>query len=193
MFLYCDLAMFIFAFAMILPTQVWLWVEQNRSPMVAEPLFKGLYTVAQNLFWIGLLAIVCFDCRKRNFGRSISYASGIVAGHALLILLILFGPMIGDYSQRTPFDSDRWKIAVNEQKPVRLRMVDDLRRRHKLEGMSRQDIEQLLGKPPQTNYFREYEYVYWLGPERGFISIDSEWLCIKFSKDIATEVRICRD
>jgi len=178
---------------MIVPVQIWLWVEKNRSSMVAEPVFKALYHVAQNLFWIGLLVVVSFDCRKRNFGRSISFAPGIFAGHALLILLVLFGPIIGDYSQRTSFDSDRWKAAINEQKPVRLRMVDDLLRRYKLEGMSREDIEQLLGKPPPTGYFREYEYVYWLGPERGFISIDSEWLCLKFSKDIATEVRICRD
>ena len=31
---------------------------------------------------------------------------------------------------------------------------------------------------PQPN-FREYDYVYWLGPERGAISIDSEWSVLK--------------
>ena len=185
--------MLIFAFAMTAPIQIWLWVEQNHSSMVSAPIFKGLYSVAENLFWIGLSVVVCFDIHRRNFGRSISYVCGIAAGYALLISLVLFGPIVGDYSQRTPFDSNKWKTAANEEKPVRLRMVDDLLSRYKLQGMSREDIEQLLGKPPPTNYFREYEYVYWLGPERGFISIDSEWLCLKFSKDIATEVRICRD
>lgn len=72
-------------------------------------------------------------------------------------------------------------------------MVDDLLRRYKLVGMTRTEIEQLLGKPPSTQYFPSYDYVYWLGPERGFISIDSEWLCVKFKNDKVIEARICRD
>jgi hypothetical protein len=35
--------------------------------------------------------------------------------------------------------------------------------------------------------------VYWLGPERGFISIDSEWLGIKFKDNVVIEVEILRD
>ena len=46
------------------------------------------------------------------------------------------------------------------------------------------EIDQILGKPPKTNYFNEYDYIYWLGPERGFFGIDSEWLVIKFRNSI---------
>ena len=35
------------------------------------------------------------------------------------------------------------------------------------------------GVPPPTDYFREYDYAYWLGPERGLFSIDSEWLVVR--------------
>jgi hypothetical protein len=36
--------------------------------------------------------------------------------------------------------------------------------------------------------------VYWLGPERGFIRIDSEWLVLRLDQsDIVREVRIVRD
>jgi hypothetical protein len=37
----------------------------------------------------------------------------------------------------------------------------------------------LLGEPPKTEYFKEFDLVYYLGPERGFMGIDSEWLVLK--------------
>ena len=37
----------------------------------------------------------------------------------------------------------------------------------------------VLGEPTRTDYFKEFDFVYWLGPERGLISVDSEWLVIK--------------
>jgi len=63
--------------------------------------------------------------------------------------------------------------------PIRLRMVDDLLRRHQLQGMSVPEIESLLGPADRTEKFRNYDMVYWLGPERGFMSIDSEWLVFR--------------
>jgi hypothetical protein len=52
----------------------------------------------------------------------------------------------------------------------------------------------LLGTPPPTAYFRDYQFVYWLGPERGFMSIDSEWLAIRFDRNgKVMEARIVRD
>jgi hypothetical protein len=153
-----------------------------------------LFSVAQSFFWLGLLAIVCFDIYKRNFGRSFSYVAGYVASNVAICLLLLLGPVLEDYGQRARFDSTAWKASEGSwQNPVHFRMVDDLLQRYKLQGMPRQEIEKLLGKPPETEYFRDYDYVYWLGPERGFISIDSEWLCIKFEKNIVTQADIRRD
>ena len=46
----------------------------------------------------------------------------------------------------------------------------------------------------KTNYFADYQLVYWLGPERGFISLDSEWLAVRIGPDQrVAEARIVRD
>ena len=62
-------------------------------------------------------------------------------------------------------------------------MVDDLLEQHELRGMPRAAVVALIGEPPPTGYFKEYDLVYWLGPERGLIGIDSEWLVIRLTKD----------
>ena len=93
---------------------------------------------------------------------------------------------------RPRFDSDAWK-SVPADDPGKLAMVDDLLARHKLVGMTRTEIDTMLGTPPKTSYFRDYDYVYWLGPERGFMSIDSEWLCIAFDGDFVVDAKLMRD
>jgi hypothetical protein len=72
-------------------------------------------------------------------------------------------------------------------------MVDDLLLRHRLVGMKRAELEKLLGSPPPTAYFREYDYVYWLGPERGLFSIDSEWLVVKCTRDVVVSATVVTD
>ena len=73
-------------------------------------------------------------------------------------------------------------------------MVDDLIRSHRLNHMSRREVEQLLGSPTATNYFKEYDLIYWLGPERGFMGIDSEWLAISFDgQGVVQSYAIVRD
>jgi hypothetical protein len=49
--------------------------------------------------------------------------------------------------------------------------------------MTRQHVIEPLGKPSDEGYFREFDLVYWLGPERGLISIDSEWLALRLGED----------
>lgn len=72
---------------------------------------------------------------------------------------------------------------ANGRLAVRGCMVDDLLERHELRGMTRDQVVALLGEPPKTDYFREYDLVYWLGPERGLIGIDSEWLVMKLDSN----------
>jgi hypothetical protein len=80
------------------------------------------------------------------------------------------------------FDVALWKNSATTSS-VRLRMADDLVNSKKLNGLTRQEVLTLLGEPPKTEYFKEYELAYYLGPERGFMSIDSEWLVLKFGPD----------
>ena len=80
------------------------------------------------------------------------------------------------------FDPSLWG---NSQTPasVRLRMADDLVDNKKLIGLTRQEVVARLGVAPKTEYFKEFDMVYYLGPERGFMSIDSEWLVLKLGPD----------
>lgn len=107
----------------------------------------------------------------------------------------LFSDSVREYWNRIPFDSATWKSeeSMNWSNPVRLRMVDDLMRKHKLVGRTKVEINELLGLPAKTGYFSSYDYVYWLGPERSFIGIDSEWLAIRFKDGRVTNADIVTD
>jgi hypothetical protein len=73
-------------------------------------------------------------------------------------------------------------------------MADGLVRSGVLLGKTRGEIESMLGPAPKTDYFRDFDLVYWLGPERGFIGIDSEWLVIRLDGvGKASEVLIATD
>jgi hypothetical protein len=133
-------------------------------------------------------------------GRRIAAAVVAVAVVLLAPYIFLFGKdeyrSVREYLHRIPFNSSSWQDPKQAygQDPVRIRMVDDLMHSKQLDHLSRAEVEKLLGTPPRTVYFREYDLVYWLGPERGFISIDSEWLVIKFdSKEIVQKYVILRD
>jgi hypothetical protein len=77
---------------------------------------------------------------------------------------------------RIKFDSKAWRefrrgTDANEWPhttllPVRLRMVDDLLKNHPRRGMTREEVTSLLGLKTETEYFREWDLVYYLGPGR---------------------------
>jgi hypothetical protein len=127
----------------------------------------------------------------------------IVAAATIALLsphILLFGTMAyqhaREYRHRERFGSKAWQDPkqVESEDPVRLRMVDDLIKSEQLDHLRRADVELLLGKPSTENYFKEYDLVYWLGPERGYISVDSEWLAIALDKDeVVCSYRIVRD
>ncbi|MGA9770758.1 MAG: hypothetical protein WBV94_17080 [Blastocatellia bacterium] len=97
---------------------------------------------------------------------------------------------------RTSFDSAKWqdKALIKSENPIRIRMIDDLLKRYSFQGMSREEVANILGEPDKTAFFKEWDMVYWLGPERGFISVDSEWLVLRLNeKKEVSEYRIARD
>lgn len=91
------------------------------------------------------------------------------------------------------FDAERWK-AVSRQSTdnTRYRMHRDLVRKHGLVGMTRAEVVDVLGPPTATNYFREWELVYWMGPEPGF-GVDSVWLLMRLEDDRVTEYSVTTD
>jgi len=80
------------------------------------------------------------------------------------------------------FDPSLWNNPATPAS-VRLRMADDIVDNKKLVGLTRKEVIARLGEPPKTEYFKNFDLVYYLGTERGFISIDSEWLVLKLGPD----------
>ena len=79
-----------------------------------------------------------------------------------------------------PFDRAVWNAEVAGIDDFRRhRMADWLLKRRRLVGMSRAEIVSMLGEPTKTSFYREYDLVYVLGNERGWMSIDSEWLLMR--------------
>ena len=111
----------------------------------------------------------------------------------------MFWDKIDNWRHQRKFDADLWRADVFDEKtrkyvydrdwPPRLCMVDDLVASGRLVGMAKDQVTELLGPPDRTTHFEPpdgkgpFEFEYHLGPERGFIRIDSEALMIKFDRD----------
>ncbi|MBV1857517.1 MAG: outer membrane protein assembly factor BamE, partial [Nannocystaceae bacterium] len=110
-------------------------------------------------------------------------------------LLLAMGLILGLVTVRTlfpgrAFDAVAWQADADDRGP----MADRLVARGSLAGLTRGQVVDLLGEPPDTDYFRDWDLVYHLGMERGLFSIDSEWLLLKLGPDgHVAEVRINTD
>ncbi len=120
-----------------------------------------------------------------------------VVAYVGLIANLFIVPGVDAYFKTADFDSAAWKARAldgDPKWPTRLRMADDLVAGKRLSGLTRSQVEDLLGPPDDTGYFKEWSMVYWLGPERGFVGIDSEWLVVRVNeKGVVEEFRLVRD
>jgi len=130
---------------------------------------------------------------KRNHLRNISFLLACLVVSAGV--WFFFGDSIRERLSRQRFDEGAWKASEgNGTNPVRIRMVDDLLSRHSFLGMTRDQVTGIIGDPDKTDYSEDWNMVYWLGPERGFMSIDSEWLVFQWDgQKKVTGYRIVRD
>jgi len=120
---------------------------------------------------------------------------GVIAGLALMaagVATFLFAR-----PAPAPFDSAAWQLGADPlygSEAPRLRLADGLVQSKSLLGRSSSDVAAMLGPPSKTSKFREFDLVYWLGPERSFVSIDSEWLVIRLGADgRVSDVQIVTD
>ena len=128
--------------------------------------------------------------------RAVAYAVGSATPYVLVISWLLLGPMFEDTLYHQRFDSAAWiaQQGADTEWPARLRMVDDLLDGGRLRGLDRDSVLALLGHPATTTSWPDWDMIYWLGPERGFIRIDSEWLGIRFGSDgRVTATELLRD
>lgn len=88
--------------------------------------------------------------------------------------------LLGINEYKSHFTVEKWL----DNESSRVYMVDDLMKKYQFEEMTLDEVTDLLGTPPETNYFKEVNnIVYYLGDERGLISIDSEWLIFEFDEN----------
>jgi hypothetical protein len=133
----------------------------------------------------------------RTLDMTIIKLCGVAVRLPPIIMVAL--PLVGcNFSESIPFDSTAWKngdvTASTRNEAPRLRMADDLVKDEVLIGKSKSDIEAMLGPPTKTDKFSNYGLVYWLGPERGFMSIDSEWVVVELDHaSVAIHADIVRD
>ncbi len=157
------------------------------------PTWLWLFGVfVRNIFWWTGAVFLVANIRYIQAFEFPSYVAG-----GLLAFVVVMGSLIfqvEEYAGRTSFDSTAWQ-SLEAQKPhIRLSMVDDLMRRYELKGMPAEAVVGLLGPSDNTDKFSDWDYVYWLGPERGMFRIDSEWLVLRLTNDgTVAEARVVRD
>jgi SmpA/OmlA family protein len=183
------------------------WIQVHWRELAARLMGQDRMSFADPPQWIrvlnwGISGLPWFACAgllvlaiwKRRWMPLLAFGGAQVLGVASILAVIFGGPVVRDYAARVPFDSPRWKAENgHDARGVRVNMVDDLLHRHRLVGMPRDKVDELLGVPPATEYFREYDYVYWLGRERGPFAIDSEWLVLKFKENAVAEAVVVTD
>jgi len=111
--------------------------------------------------------------------------------HIALCLIIIGIIYLGiKFKYDHTFSTNRWIEYPRE----RVNMVDNMLEKHNLVGQSNEQVIELLGNETENPYFKEVDnYVYYMGDERGLISIDSEWLVITFDNNVVIDVKIMRD
>ena len=115
----------------------------------------------------------------------------LVATVGVLLRSTLRGPYDGRYAE--PFDREAWIAAADDATGTRFLMVDDLLARGLLEGLTLEQAGELLGPPTDTTHFAGLGPCWYLGPEPGFLSIDSAWLLLELHGDRVAGGRVVAD
>jgi hypothetical protein len=123
-------------------------------------------------------------------------------GIRLAALIVLATMVVGGYAAWRAYSSAREQLSESRcdghttfvrsdwmdttmsrgKLAVRGCMVDDLLEKHELRGMTRAGVVALIGEPERSEIFPEYDMVYLLGPERGLIGTDFEYLVMKLDQ-----------
>lgn len=140
-------------------------------------------------FISGLVVLIKGRKGMKATGLFVSGLGVILTGLILAFVgTFIFGPTFEDLIHRRKFDAQVWKQSSDDQSqwPPRLCMVNSLIRSKKLRGLTKSEVVELLGEPAGKGFpfgASSCDIHYYLGQERGFMGIDSEWLFITFGED----------
>ena len=151
---------------------------------------KGLRRLIGWLPWIAFAIILVLRFVKGRKIRVGFYFFGTATPTAVLIGWLVLGSAVADLVHRQKFDAELWRNQENVDRdimwPPRLCMVDNLMSSGRLDGLTRDEVVQLLGLPHDKSFpfgAKHCDIHYYLGPDRGFFRIDSEWLFVTFGDD----------
>lgn len=151
--------------------------------------------IAQFAPWIAIMGILGLRVARGPAIHAGSFIGGVLTHWVLVAGFFMFGDIAADHWHRRRFDVAEWRRNDRSDMwwPARLTMVDDLLERHTFRGVTRDSVETVLG-PGERSRFPEWDFAYYLGPERGLIRIDSETLVFKLAPDgRVADYRIVRD
>jgi hypothetical protein len=142
-------------------------------------------------YWVPaavLSVLLALAFRRRRFSAVLGYLLGL-SPMAVLPALVLatfvgldaFQAVNGTVErlQRRPFDAAEWR--ADSEGGARAHMVDDLVANRRLEGRTRQQVEELLGPPSGNHGSPADELAYWISTDRG-------WLCVALKDGRAQSV-----
>ena len=110
---------------------------------------------------------------------------------AIIMLMAIF-VVVWTISQKYnhTFSTSKWIEYPNK----RVEIVDDMLAENVLIGKTAEEIFTLLGQIKGNDYVQNKNtIVYYLGDERGLISIDSEWLILTFKDGLVSNVSFKTD
>lgn len=126
----------------------------------------------------------------------------IIIGILLSLLILsfaygLFLYLVFFYPYRTSwvsFDSTEWKNGETKfDENIRYRMHKNFLKKYEIVGMTEVDLVQLLGPESRTDKFKNWDLVYWMGPEPGAFAIDSIWLLFDIEDGKVKEFKVTTD
>jgi hypothetical protein len=117
--------------------------------------------------------------------RMAAFAAGVILPVVIAGVALFGRPAWEERARARPFEATAWRKGGGRDLmwPVRLSMVDDLLRSHDLRGLTRDQVTALLGPPDDETPFRDRDLVWRLGPERGLVRIESEWLALRLGPE----------
>ncbi len=179
---------------------MWMEIVPYTNFMQQPGWLKALKIIVGWFPWIVFLVVLIFRFFKGNQVRVLFHFLGTALGSSvlpvLIIGLLILGPIVDEMKHAHEFNPELWRnheeIMQNPKQvkydimwPPRQCMVDDLIESGQLDGLTEEQVIDLLGQPDDRSYFGETvncDIYYYLGPERGF-GVDSDWLFITFGED----------